>query len=306
MVYGRNVTVWDPSELPPKVIAGCNQHGDISIATFYNWLQIIMVTNDSWHLFYTDEHGLQATQPDPLNPKSTELLNPGHYIVLSIRLQPIPVTLTSERYRPRTVSRDITGTNRTNAFRERVRARDQRCCVTGQLVCGMALLTALQPYLRTHGLKWSALELSRCITDDANESDQGPDSINSIQNGLLMRADVHAFFDDYQFGIDPDDNYKITEFAFRGGELNGRQLFTAPHVGVKYRPSPELLREQFRQCILANVRGTGRAAEDFFDEEEVHDLSNTAVWTYRAGGDPDQPSWIELEVRSRLLGGGFI
>jgi hypothetical protein len=54
--------------------------------------------------------------------------------------------------------------------------------------------------------------------------------------------------------------------------------------------------------VLANVKGGGRSKDDFFDEEENHDLSNTAVWAHRTGWDPDQPSRLELEVTSRLVG----
>ncbi|KAG9028550.1 hypothetical protein FRB95_006369 [Tulasnella sp. JGI-2019a] len=170
----------------------------------------------------------------------------------------------------------------------------------------MFLFTIFRPHLRAHGLQWTLLEMSRFITDDASESDQGPDSINSVQNGLLLDPATHYGFDSYQFGVNPDDNYKMTEFAFRGGRLDGRSLYINQNVDAKYRPSPDLLREHFRQCVLANVKGNGRPAEDFFDPEEDHDLNNTAVWTYRSGGDPDQPSRLELEVRSRLVGDSFI
>lgn len=29
-------------------------------------------------------------------------------------------------------------------------------------------------------------------------------SINSVQNGMLLRADIHALFDNYLFSINPD------------------------------------------------------------------------------------------------------
>ncbi|KAG8978839.1 hypothetical protein FRB93_010607 [Tulasnella sp. JGI-2019a] len=84
MVYSRNVTVWCPSKTPPEIVGGFYQHGNVSIATLHNWLQIVLVTTDSWHLFYSDENGEQATRPDPLDSESAEPLPLGHYVVLSI------------------------------------------------------------------------------------------------------------------------------------------------------------------------------------------------------------------------------
>lgn len=137
---------------------------------------------------------------------------------------------------------------------------------------------------------------------------------------MLMRSDIHELFDLYMFGIDPDvsasvntrslcrcffpmqGGYMVTVFHPMAVHLDGRPAWIAPHVESKYQPSPALLREHFRQCVLANVKGKGRKDDEFFDFEEEHDLSNTEVWGYRQGGDPDQPSRLELEVRTRLIG----
>jgi hypothetical protein len=54
--------------------------------------------------------------------------------------------------------------------------------------------------------------MRRYITDDAADSIQGPESINSIQNGILLRADIHSRFDSYQFGVNPDASHIIPHF----------------------------------------------------------------------------------------------
>ncbi|KAG9027291.1 hypothetical protein FRB95_007921 [Tulasnella sp. JGI-2019a] len=256
MVYGRNVTVFDPSKLPPKVVAGFYQHGNVSIATFYSWLRIILVTEEIWHLFYSDRKAHQVTQPNPLDFKSTEPLNAGHYIILSVGLQPIRITLTTERYRPRTVSTDVTGTKRSNTFRERVRARDQRCCVSGDPVyeSDYGNFIACHIFPKAHQNVWSLLSMSKYIADDVSENDQGLDCINSLQNGLLMVASFHAAFDSYQFGINPDGNYGITGLAFRGGRLDGRHLYIDQNVDKKYRPWPAYSENIFDNAFLRTLR----------------------------------------------------
>jgi hypothetical protein len=48
------------------------------------------------------------------------------------------------------------------------------------------------------------LSLSDHIEDDASADEIGPTKINSIQNGLLLRSDLHDQFDSYFLAINPD------------------------------------------------------------------------------------------------------
>jgi hypothetical protein len=48
--------------------------------------------------------------------------------------------------------------------------------------------------------RWKDGNYSRWITIPA--ADGG--TVNSIQNGILLRSDIHARFDTYDFSIDPD------------------------------------------------------------------------------------------------------
>jgi hypothetical protein len=52
--------------------------------------------------------------------------------------------------------------------------------------------------------KWIRENFQRFIQDDAPDHEQGMTKINSIQNGLLLRSDVHDLFDAYEFGVNPD------------------------------------------------------------------------------------------------------
>jgi hypothetical protein len=160
------------------------------------------------------------------------------------------------------------------------------------------------------------LQLSQHIRDNAPELDQGPASINSVQNGLLLRSDIHSRFDHYDFAINPDvcvepslvhnyvdmifsqNGYRIVDFT-EGGRLDGHMLWINQNVEPRYRPSDALLREHFKQCVLANVKGADQQKEDWMDLEDDHDLGNLSDWGQRIGGD-EGPSRLELELASRL------
>jgi len=223
----------------------------------------------------------------------------GIYVVMSPEKQPLDISLTSERHQPRTLSLDISGTPH-DVFRNRVRERDGRCCVTGELVEDERYhpFRASHIFTVAHRDVWNLLQLSQHIRDNAPELDQGPASINSVQNGLLLRSDIHSRFDHYDFAINPDNGYRIVDFT-EGGRLDGHMLWINQNVEPRYRPSDALLREHFKQCVLANVKGADQQKEDWMDLEDDHDLGNLSDWGQRIGGD-EGPSRLELELASRL------
>lgn len=74
-------------------------------------------------------------------------------------------------------------------------------------------------------------------------------------------------------------------------------LWINQNVEARYRPSDALLREHFKQCVLANVKGAGQ--DDWMDPEDEHELGNFSNWGQRIGGD-EGPSRLELDIASRL------
>ncbi|GJJ07143.1 hypothetical protein Clacol_001343 [Clathrus columnatus] len=307
-LYPRNIEVYNPQTQPPTVVAafikdvntdiiGTNQHGSISIAGFHLMLNTVLDMNVEW-LLYPANATLEPIN-DGLNADDPSLLPVGNYVILSPDKQFIDIKLTSESYRPRTLSLDISGSPRKIEFRERIRARDSRCCVTRKLVKNERFhaFRASHIFPIAHKDVWDTLRLYQYIEDDFPQKEQGPNSINSIQNGLLLRSDIHDLFDAYDFGINVDDGYRIHDFT-DDGELDGLMLWINENVERKYRPSHQLLREHFRQCVLANVKGAGKRREDWIDPEENDDLSNFEIWGRRVGDQ--QPSRLELEIRSRL------
>jgi HNH endonuclease len=115
------------------------------------------------------------------------------------------ITVSDEPWFARLISYAITG--RDNAFRDGVRARDGRCVISGQF-------NAMAQYDRWDGFQsahvfplhlenlWVQFDYGRWITNMDGET--GTTKINFIQNGLLMKSDMHTCFDQYLIGINPD------------------------------------------------------------------------------------------------------
>ena len=98
-----------------------------------------------------------------------------------------------------------TGT-RHRAFRDRVRLRDRRCVITKKEVVtarhgfwGGFEATHIFPI--AYQATWDKQNFSRWINIPA-ANDQHP--INSVQNGLLLRSDIHQRFDTFHVSINPD------------------------------------------------------------------------------------------------------
>jgi hypothetical protein len=103
----------------------------------------------------------------------------------------------------RTISH-ATGT-RTQAFRDAVRSRDRRCVISGKEAVNAQYdnwrgFEAAHIFPLAYEGYWNDNNFGRWIT---LPPDRGG-TINSIQNGLLLKADIHQLFDGYDFSINPD------------------------------------------------------------------------------------------------------
>ncbi|KAF8424379.1 hypothetical protein EV426DRAFT_642349 [Tirmania nivea] len=114
-----------------------------------------------------------------------------------------------------------------------VRQRDRRFVITGDSAenarGSWAGFEAAHIFPLAYEGYWKEHNYGRWISIHPNNGG----SINSVQNGLLLRADLHILFDTYDVSINPD---------FGNDEC---------------RPVDELLRWHFRQAVLANMRGAG-------------------------------------------------
>ena len=99
-----------------------------------------------------------------------------------------------------------TGT-RVDKFKDNVRERDGRCVVTKEENRGkeFGLWTSFEaahifPLAYEH--QWKTQGWSQQITILPSRKSYG--TINSVQNGILLRDDIHSLFDTYFFSINPD------------------------------------------------------------------------------------------------------
>lgn len=80
-----------------------------------------------------------------------------------------------------------------------MRERDSRCVITGFKYSSWTALQAAHVFPLAHASYWNINNYGRWITTDDPSG-----SINSVQNGILLRADIHQLFDAFAFSINPD------------------------------------------------------------------------------------------------------
>ena len=240
---GRDVFIYDANDAA-TVLGGLILTNGVTNANFYSMVEIIFILSREYILRHEDN----ATVPRDNHP-----LQPGNYYIITNG----SFDVNSEPWLVRSIS--LQSGTRVGGFCDAVRERDRRCVITGK------------PALRAqHGIwrgfevahifplayegHWNAHNYGRWITVPPAIASAG--SINSVQNGMLLRADIHTFFDGYDISINPDDNYKVVCFGPDGENIAGthldQQFRQDPH-----RPVDQLLRWHFRQAVLANMRGAG-------------------------------------------------
>ena len=86
--------------------------------------------------------------------------------------------------------------------------------------------------------------------------------VNSPQNHILLRSDIHQYWGSYSPAVYPDNGYIIQSFSEQTWQYHGRVL----HPACRQQDSPfvldPLLRWHFEQAVLFNMRG---AAEPTFE-----------------------------------------
>jgi hypothetical protein len=96
---------------------------------------------------------------------------------------------------------------RTQSFTEAIRSRDGRCVITGRLPPSVAGnnwsgLEAAHIFPLAYENIWNQSIYPNLITIPPASATAG--NTNSVQNGLMLRSDIHQLFDGYHFSINPD------------------------------------------------------------------------------------------------------
>lgn len=186
---------------------------------------------------------------------------------------------------------------RVAAFRDAVRERDRRCVITGKVVLDAEYgfwtgFDAAHIFPLAHEGHWKQHNYGCWITIPPAIESAG--SINSVQNGMLLKQDIHALFDSYIVSINPDDNHKILCFRRDGEGIAGRHL-DREFLEDPSRPVDQLFRWHFRQAVLANMKGAGEPIFEC-DFPPGSDMIGEILSGPRAG------ERLEFEFFSRLAG----
>jgi hypothetical protein len=116
-----------------------------------------------------------------------------------------PIHINNETLLTRAISLQ-TGT-RVQAFCDAIRLRDRRCVITGEEYLDDDEwwgFEAAHIFPLAYEQHWREYNYGRWISTPPNGEEIKGGKINSVQNGLLLRGDIHQGFDMYKFSINPD------------------------------------------------------------------------------------------------------
>ncbi|KAF8232788.1 hypothetical protein L208DRAFT_1270241, partial [Tricholoma matsutake] len=281
------------------------QYGLIDWELFYGCLRAVIFSEDDWAVFEYDENAPERR--GAFHPPNRELPNPGTYILLRPDGTRIPVGLTpvSARLRHPTISNTPSRVRResqqgTSAYRERTRRRDPRCLISGFLVSrgDFSRFKAAHIFPRVHDAEWVNKGYASRITDPAPLHDLGGSTkIDSIQNVILLRNDLHDAWDNYMFAVNPDRGHVVIPFVPGYDDIAGKVLKLDHINDPNLRPLDDLFRDHFVQGVLKNMKGAGEPTWDYEDAlgGGMMDLSSSEI----LGGKLGQRH-LEFEMAHRL------
>lgn len=146
---------------------------------------------------------------------------------------------------------------RDKAFQDQIRRRDGRCVITGQINLEACV---------DRWIQWDTDHIFPLALDSIFQS-QGysklvtyntPPGITSPQNGILLRKDIHARWDDYSIAVNSNDGYRIQSFTPGTWEYHGNILDSVcRQPGNPLSVVDGLLQWHYEQAVLCNMRGDG-------------------------------------------------
>jgi HNH endonuclease len=117
----------------------------------------------------------------------------------------VAIKITDEPWIHRLVSHNDSG--RENAFRDRIRTRDGKCVISGTMNIAArsgnwSHFEAAHIFPLEKESLWIQFNYGRWVTD--MDDTVRVSKINSCQNGLIPRRDIHNPFDQYLISVNPD------------------------------------------------------------------------------------------------------
>ncbi|KAJ9266269.1 hypothetical protein DTO195F2_1384 [Paecilomyces variotii] len=192
--------------------------------------------------------------------RTNQPLQRGSYI-LHPRTAGEQVEISDEQWHPRTLSLSNTPTE--DAFRDQVRTRDRRCVITGRINqdADVGIWTGFEA-AHIFPLALDPLFISQGFAQLITYND--PPGVDSPQNGILLRADIHSLWDNYFIAINPNNGYRVQTFRPSTWDLQGNVLHTVcRQPGNPLSVIDALLLWHFEQAVLINMRGAGGPIFEF-------------------------------------------
>ncbi|KAH9979478.1 hypothetical protein BGW80DRAFT_600831 [Lactifluus volemus] len=277
-----------------SLLAGFWQYGTLKWDEFYRYLaEFVYTDNTAWTVF----------EYDPVRRRGApclsgaEIVPPGSYIVLSSSGEPIRLALLITCPRLRNPSAPALEAH----CQIRGYARDQKCIITGLRTNTYTRLKVAHIFPQGHDTEWVHMGYPSRITDTADEAVMGPMKINSIQNLITLRGDLYDAWENYEYGVDPNNNYRITAFTNGNEDINGRFLQLDHIKDPTLRPLDELFTDHFMQGLYMHMKGTDPPPTHEDDDliafgDGPFDLSNTKAWGTREG-----KARLEFTLADRLF-----
>ncbi|OQE47450.1 hypothetical protein PENCOP_c001G05036 [Penicillium coprophilum] len=248
----------------------------------------IFPDEDKWAIFKLRAN---TTPGATLRPSGRSLVNPGNYMVLEKNRNPTTVDLTTNcaPRRVRTLDTHTQSQGQSErdplqaTFRNTLRQRDNCCVITGQT----RATTYERPFLGGY---------RQYIIDTRPDSDIGESRLYSAQNELLLSADIHAQYDEFQLGIDPDSGYKIIVFGADPAKMGRTRLRSSAQNGTD-GVCPELLRWHLRMCLYKSLKANVEPQKIWEEDLGENPMGSTLEQS-------DAAERMEVELFTRL--GSFV
>ncbi|KAF8465989.1 hypothetical protein BDZ91DRAFT_849115 [Kalaharituber pfeilii] len=281
--YSRNVQIYDGSN-PDVLLGGLVQNGSVTERNFLQMLGIILITETPIIVQHRGSGHIVLVSDSRLEVGTYDVYCDGD------------IQVSNELWVQRIQSFNVSAGE--DVFPDGIRARDGKCVISGivnrRAPYSWSLFEAAYIFPLEKENLWIQWGFGRWITD--MEGTVGISKINSLQNGMLLRRDIHGDFDQYFVSVNPDDGYKVVVFGIDLLGIDGRTLdLVCRDPEDEHRVCDELLRWHFKQSVLANMRGAG---EPVFE----HDFPPGTDMVKEISEGPYEKERFELELLGRLRG----
>ena len=187
-ILGRNVYIYSARDTN-TVLGGLIATDGMTNANFYSIVEIVFIFDSDYTL--SSESGTTVQRDGHPLQAGTYFINTAG----SLRVN-------DEPWLVRTISEGAQAPPK--EFRHAVRERDYGCIITGQPALNALYgywygFTATPIFPLTHEQHWVTHGYDKWITVPGSGG-----SISSVQNGMLLRADIAILFEYYMLSINPD------------------------------------------------------------------------------------------------------